>query len=352
MIEQGQIQTNNAEVDSEDKNKKEEDLLGFSSTYKAKECEEEEDAENQTRKLIKKRKSSLDSTSISPPKDNGNSRANSKKIEDDKDDPPVERKNSSPVCTYYEGSYAYLSKTQNNFVDLKNSQNFVRKEKYFNSTKIIHRLNFLNNLFASNIAYQQNNINNYINNNIKNETSNDSTIPENIFNFEDNNKRMGNIYGNRNYMPPKNKFNSVYYMNDLQPNYYNGNYMNLDNGMFNNNIKNRKFSYNIEEEGEIASNSFNNILNLNNMNFPPQPPSYNPIFFSCNNEVNKNKEYKFNRCKNNKYGTIGEKKPFDKRKGDWTCSECKNLNFSFRIFCNRCQFPKPTLNYINTNSDQ
>ena len=26
--------------------------------------------------------------------------------------------------------------------------------------------------------------------------------------------------------------------------------------------------------------------------------------------------------------------------GDWVCIKCKNLNFSFRVVCNRCQLPK------------
>jgi hypothetical protein len=28
------------------------------------------------------------------------------------------------------------------------------------------------------------------------------------------------------------------------------------------------------------------------------------------------------------------------RVGDWVCIKCKNLNFSFRVICNRCQMPK------------
>jgi len=35
-----------------------------------------------------------------------------------------------------------------------------------------------------------------------------------------------------------------------------------------------------------------------------------------------------------------KKKPFVERVGDWVCIKCKNLNFSFRLICNRCQLTK------------
>jgi hypothetical protein len=35
-----------------------------------------------------------------------------------------------------------------------------------------------------------------------------------------------------------------------------------------------------------------------------------------------------------------KKKPFVERIGDWNCFKCKNLNFSFRVNCNRCQLSK------------
>jgi hypothetical protein len=35
-----------------------------------------------------------------------------------------------------------------------------------------------------------------------------------------------------------------------------------------------------------------------------------------------------------------KKKAFQERVGDWVCIKCKNLNFSFRVICNRCQLPK------------
>ena len=35
------------------------------------------------------------------------------------------------------------------------------------------------------------------------------------------------------------------------------------------------------------------------------------------------------------------------KKGDWICSYCKNLNYSFRTICNRCRIPK-VYSLINT----
>lgn len=35
-----------------------------------------------------------------------------------------------------------------------------------------------------------------------------------------------------------------------------------------------------------------------------------------------------------------KKKPFAERAGDWVCIKCKNLNFSFRSACNRCNISK------------
>ena len=54
-----------------------------------------------------------------------------------------------------------------------------------------------------------------------------------------------------------------------------------------------------------------------------------PVFFS-------------NFSSKNYYNKHAQKKmkPFAARDGDWFCSQCKNLNFAFRIYCNRCKCPK------------
>ena len=39
-------------------------------------------------------------------------------------------------------------------------------------------------------------------------------------------------------------------------------------------------------------------------------------------------------------------KPFVEREGDWICVKCKNLNFAFRIQCNRCHLTKSENNKL------
>lgn len=53
-----------------------------------------------------------------------------------------------------------------------------------------------------------------------------------------------------------------------------------------------------------------------------------PIFFSGVPKYCYNKMYK------------KKQKPFTEREGDWICNSCKNLNFAFRVECNRCKLPK------------
>ena len=48
------------------------------------------------------------------------------------------------------------------------------------------------------------------------------------------------------------------------------------------------------------------------------------------------------------------KKPFEIREGDWTCSDCSNLNFAFRVKCNRCGISKEVSEQkrVNNNNEQ
>jgi hypothetical protein len=44
-------------------------------------------------------------------------------------------------------------------------------------------------------------------------------------------------------------------------------------------------------------------------------------------------------------------KPFIERSGDWFCFNCKNLNFAFRVVCNRCHISKAESLRINEKDE-
>jgi hypothetical protein len=240
---------------------------------------------------------------------------------------------SSPLFCYFYGSDEFLSKTQKTNIDINNSQNFIKKEDLFNKpSKLVNHYNRKKSLKSNkketnnlNFKLAEQNINKIEDKNIiKNEKK--LSFNGNQMYFGPNNNFMPNQ--NLNYMNgPANYSNMLYFNNNYQQQLYNLNYMN-----FNNNIFKRRLSFNIGEG--IIGNYFNNILNFDN-NYQNAQNNFHPMLFSYNDESDLNDNSK----------KVGDKKPFDRRKGDWVCSECHNLNFAFRVECNRCKLPKP--NNIN-----
>ena len=369
--------------DLDESNKNEEDLLAFSSKYITNIYKEEDIKENEIELRNASKRLSGDSTSISqeyshissynlkklnslPKKEDVtrrrfgfNDSSNKNYIEYQE----KQRKLSSPLFCYYDGFDTYLSKTQKTTIDLDNSPNFIRKDSFFNNSNNknnnqnndnndINNLN-INLLYQNknNFCVKNNNHNefntNHKNNDIKRLSLNINQLPYDMNNF--NRIQSNNIINNN--------FNNFYFQNNNYPQQiFNINFINLNNfqnnqiNAMNNNISKRKLTYNIEDG--IIGNYFNNILNLNNntnpnehiFNVPQTQAKLNPILFSYNEEQEKFTKYNINRKGSNKSipnNPKNEKKPFDKRKGDWLCPECHNLNFAFRIACNRCQIPKP-----------
>lgn len=339
----------NSSMDINELNKNEEDLLSFSSKYKATMPKEEDFQENKIENKIKDRKISCDSTSISFSQEYSNLSVNSKKLNNSikekilnnntepnevmKKNKETQRKWSSPICCYYDGWDIYLSKKHKKFIDLKKSQNFIKKESFF-SEPFKYTKNFNDNECNNNLNLNFNSIcpnDNYIQNN---------NCQQKVYT---SNKRLSfnapqDINYNSILQQNFNNNNMLYLNNIYQQQLINSVYMNLNN-FENNSIRgNRKLSYNFE--GRIIDNYFRNILNLNNT-CQAAVGNYNQNLFSYNEDAGKNNNNKnlSNKSINNSKGQAN-KKHFDKRKGDWLCPECNNLNFAFRIVCNRCHLPK------------
>ena len=75
-------------------------------------------------------------------------------------------------------------------------------------------------------------------------------------------------------------------------------------------------------------NIVNGNLNYNQIN--------NPNFQIMNIRLDDNNNFLYN----NNYKIRKRIRPFTERTGDWFCSFCKNLNFAFRVVCNRCHLSK------------
>ena len=365
----------NSSIDSEESNKNEECLLGFSSQYRTNLYKEEDTKENPTTindiNNERNKKLSADSTSLSMSQENNNlSEINLKRISDISKEDSVpnnnrafydiferQRKMSSPLFDYFDESNKYLSKMNKGTVDIKSSQNFIKKDSFFagkgKSMKNINNINFMNddknNLNIKFFGQNQNIINNQINNKIMNENKNKNLDINNQNIFPSNNNILinNNITNINNYNNNCINNNLLFMNNNNYPQQiFNINYINLNNfpnnPPVNNNLMNkRKLSYNIE--GGFIGNYFNNILNQktsqNQLNL-------NPMLFSFNEEQDTLQNFGNNinnKINNKRAGIIQKtnKKPFDKRKGDWRCPSCNNLNFAFRVICNRCKLQKP-----------
>ena len=371
-MDENKVKDNSSNSDNEESIKNEEYLLGFDSKYKT-ELYKEEELEKKNKEINNDKgepniKISLDSTSISVSQEKNNiSEINFKRKRDlSRDDIydykngifdfyDKQRKMSSPLCDYLNGSDKYLSKIFNSTVDIKCSQNYVKKTQFFSGEKPV------NNLKKNLVNKNKENIKDKTSNKIENEqfrkynstAFNLCNINNNQFMNNTNNLNNINNYNN-NYIN-----NNLYFMNNNYPpqQIFNINYINFNNFPNNNNtINKRKFSHNIEPG--FIGNYFNNILNLNNQpsqqeaNFiqMQNQPKYNPLYFSYNDPKGNLKNSGNSKTNSKKNSSKIPKKPLDKRKGDWQCPRCNNLNFSFRVECNRCQLPKP--NNLEGNNNE
>lgn len=237
-----------------------------------------------------------------------------------------ERKMSSPICVYYRSSQKFLSqlfeqKTKEEGYDLYKSGNYIDKDSLLNGGGLGE--GYYNNI---------NKFNNCGRNSLPTPGDNKKFIRynngTNRFKSED---EMFNYKMNycEDYPQRKNKF-FTFNING------NNNHNQMD-------IEGDFISYQ-HTQPKIVKDNYNNNMTV------PQPPSNllnnnNQNIFNTNNSASlqvKNKMKKMN-------GNIKERKKakvFVEREGDWVCSQCRNLNFAFRIVCNRCGTPKGENNVI------
>ena len=212
------------------------------------------------------------------------------------------KKNISPICVYYEGIDKKLSEENPNDFDYTKTNNFISKDIYFNKNNNNNYQNdfgFLYYPFEFNYPFEQNDFN----------------YENSIYNKKIKNLNNENNNNNKNKNEEKKSFS-----NSNTPSFkkYGGKfdiplyYYNYDNKVI---------------RGIQSTNLFCNNNSLNNKNQKKNEEGINE-----NANSNKNQKNYFNK------GRKG--KPFTERSGDWVCSSCKNLNFAFRIICNRCHLPK------------
>jgi len=221
-----------------------------------------------------------------------------------------------------------------NIINSINFQNSLN-EKEFNKNNI--KLKEIEN--ENKNKFKLNNIN--INENIENSHfSNCSKSPFNFPESEPKSDEVKNLDNNHSAFNPIDASNKTDLDNSKDKNFFN--YLFYNNNKINNN-NNDKENKNIENEESYYNSISEKIFNIRNNNQPINPPYINPprsnefIYdtrnFRGHDYSNENSNSNFR--KKTKY-----KKHFKVRFGDWICPKCENLNFSFRIKCNRCGLSK------------
>ncbi len=227
---------------------------------------------------------------------------------------------SSPILSYFKTSNQYLIRKyseDHNIIDMEKSSNFIRKDFYY--------LNEQNNSNSSKETNSNENSidNNQINTNIN--LINEMQIQNNKNQYNLSNINFQNKVNKGNNQNQGKTINSMMIINNNIPIFSQNNNSNKNIEMFGKKgwICNFCNNFNYENRSKcnrckIAKNNQKN-KNLQKINFDKKN-------IQISNQTNQN--------------DLLLKPKFSERVGDWFCFKCKNLNFSFRTFCNRCQLSK------------
>ena len=198
-----------------------------------------------------------------------------------------------------------------------NQNNLFNSILYLNLPNFsLRNVNFENENISSPILSEKNQkeIQNYLSKDLlqminmeQNSPLKDYSINLNIENYSNN--LINNLYGKKLNFFTKEKQNE----NNLQiTNSYKNNFINNSNKF----IRNSQLNNNM-------GNQFGNNKRKD-----------------INNDFILQKKINYNNKKGNIKKNKKKKKEFIERIGDWCCYKCKNLNFSFRDYCNRCELSK------------
>ena len=231
---------------------------------------------------------------------------------------------SSPIISYFNSSNEYLIKKYSeahNTIDLEKSNNFIRKDSYY--------------------------LNEQNNSNSSNESSKDNIIDNNQIN-----QSLNEIYFHKNQIQIKNTLNNNFQNSNIN---YENKIQNSKNGnrentmiMINNNIPIFSQNININKNIEMFGKKGWICPFCNNFNYENRTKCNRCKIVKYNKNHNKKRNIEKETINNQKKNNLLKQKQFSERLGDWICFKCQNLNFAFRIFCNRCQLSKEeSYNYFN-----
>jgi len=230
----------------------------------------------------------------------------------------------------------------------KNEINKIKEDEGGGNINILNNknieINIINENIINNIVNEKNNNEDNISNNENININNDNIIIENINKEINTNKDLdinkgknnNNINNENNIIDDKEihiieKDKNINIVQEIKKDNENLEKIEIKENKEKNNNNPKKNFYQPQYQYQYPFIQFPYVT---------QPLMGSINSFGYENKFDTNKKYQvlvpFTVLKKN----VKVKKPFEIREGDWTCSNCNNLNFSFRVKCNRCFISK------------
>lgn len=116
----------------------------------------------------------------------------------------------------------------------------------------------------------------------------------------------------------------------------------MSDSSINSNGNNANSNSNNNIQGNSNANGLTSTIQYLNIMSPIMNYANAYMLNGCNQTSPKPEPVKYSHSYSPKVKKNEEKKskPFLEREGDWRCYQCNNLNFAFRLNCNRCHLTK------------